>query len=369
MTEGLEKQAPAHRERGNKGLRFFDRYLGIPLLYLLGLVKRRHGCPAEIRRIAILKTAAIGDTVLISAIVNDLKAANPQAHITFFCGASNEAAARMLGQLDQVVRIPVSSPLKAIRMMKDGWDLLLDFGQWPRLDALLAGLCGARFTIGFRTRGQHRHFLYDAAVLHRGDRHEMENFRALLEPLGIMAASGPQIPHRATARNADKVVLHLFAGGLKAHLKEWPDESWLALMDELTTAGKSLYLTGSAENRRQALNLVKRARHPERIRIVAGEMTLVEVVDLLAEAALLVTVNTGIMHLAAAIGCPLVALNGPTSVKRWGPCSTNSVAIQSPRSCSPCLNLGFEYGCPENHCMRAIGVDSVLDACRGMKIL
>jgi ADP-heptose:LPS heptosyltransferase len=359
----------SNRERGNRVLRFLDRFLGIPLLFFLGLFRWRRPCPESPRQIAILKTAAIGDTVLISAIIDDLKAAYPESCITFFCGASNEAAARMLDGLSEVVRIPVASPLKALRMMHRDWDLLLDFGQWPRLDALLACLSGARFTIGFRTPGQHRHFLFDAAVQHRDDRHEMENFRALLVPLGIRGRFRPRIPHRDVVRDPDKVVLHLFAGGLKSHLKEWPDESWLALMDTLTDAGKILFLTGSRENGMKARSLADRAKHPERVRSVAGEMTLPEVVDLLAEALILVTVNTGIMHLAAAIGCPLIALNGPTSVKRWGPYSENSVALQSPRACSPCLNLGFEYACPENHCMRAITVSSVLDACSEMKIL
>lgn len=369
MTKEQKKSVFAPRERGNKGLRFFDRFMGIPLLFLLGLFKRRRRCPAEIRHIAILKSAAIGDTVLISAIIDDLKAAFPKSRITFYCGASNDAAARMLDALDCVVRIPVSSPLRAIRMMRGNWDLLIDFGQWPRLDALLAAFSGAKFTIGFRTPGQYRHFLYDAAVRHRADRHEMDNFRALLEPLGISGSASPRIPHRERPIDPNKVVLHLFAGGLRSRLKEWPEEYWLEVMDTLTEAGKELYLTGSGENRAQVLSLVDRVKHPERVRSVAGEMTLPQVADLLAESALLVTVNTGIMHLAAAIGCPLIALNGPTSVKRWGPYSTNSIALQSPRSCSPCLNLGFEYACPDNLCMRAIEVSSVLDACRRMKIL
>ena len=197
----------------------------------------------------------------------------------------------------------------------------------------------------------------------------MENFRALLGPLGLTGTHRPRIPHAPLERDPGLVVLHPFAGGLKSRLKEWPVENWLTLMDALTAEGKTLVVTGGAENRDAARVLCARARHPDRIRSVAGDLPLSGVVDLLSRAGLLVTVNTGIMHLAAALDCPLVSLNGPTSVKRWGPFSPRAVAIQSPRPCSPCLNLGFEYGCPENHCMRAIDPEAVLSACRSMKDL
>lgn len=352
------------RERGNPSLRFFDRYVGIPLLFFLGLWRRRRVLPRSLGRIALLKTAAIGDTVLISAVVQDLRREWPKAEITFFCGSSNREAALLIQGLDTVEQIAVASPWRALRQIRrhNRFDLLIDFGQWPRLDALLAGLSAARFTVGFRTAGQHRHALYDAAVLHRGDRHELDNFRALLDPLGVKGRAMPALRHRKQPRRAVRVVLHMFAGGLRSFQKEWPKENWRQLVERLLAGGRRLVLTGSREDRPRALELAAEVSASQGIEVVAGELDLPGLVDLLASSALLVTVNTGVMHLAAALGCPLVALNGPTSVLRWGPLGPGSVSLRSSRDCSPCLNLGFEYACDQNLCMRDIGLDRVLEA-------
>jgi len=353
------------KERGNRWLRFFDRYAGIPLLIFFGIWKRRKNNPEIVKRIALLKTAAIGDTILSSAIVSDLRRKWPDAEIVYFCGSSNREAALLIQGVDQVISLPVASPRRALQIIrKQGvFDLLLDFGQWPRLDALLAALSGARFTIGFHTARQHRHFMYDAVVRHRNDRHEIDNFRALLEPLGLKGEASPMIAHRRQPRTANRVVLHMFAGGIRAFQKEWPKENWLQLIDRLLAdETRELVLTGSADDRPQALDLAAGSSAPDRIEVTAGKLDLSGLVDLLASSSLLVTVNTGVMHLGAALNCPLVALNGPTSALRWGPLGTKTLAVQSSRHCSPCLNLGFEYACPENRCMRDIGLVQVMEA-------
>jgi heptosyltransferase-3 len=77
----------------------------------------------------------------------------------------------------------------------------------------------------------------------------------------------------------------------------------------------------------------------------------------------MVSVNTGIMHLAAAMNVPLVALHGPTSARRWGPLGPHTVALESP--CQGCgyLDLGFEYKRQPRDCMNAISYRMVREAC------
>ena len=61
-------------ERGNSEFRFLDRYIGIPIIFALGLLKKRNKIlPDSIKKAAFLKTAGIGDTVLLSAVVRDFK--------------------------------------------------------------------------------------------------------------------------------------------------------------------------------------------------------------------------------------------------------------------------------------------------------
>ena len=78
------------------------------------------------------------------------------------------------------------------------------------------------------------------------------------------------------------------------------------------------------------------------------------------KARIVVTNNTGFMHLAVASGAVVIGLHGPTSSVKWGPWGTRAASIKSRMPCSPCLYLGFEYGCKTDKCMRQIHVDEVL---------
>jgi heptosyltransferase I len=98
---------------------------------------------------------------------------------------------------------------------------------------------------------------------------------------------------------------------------------------------------------------------------LAGKASLPLIAGILAKASLVISVNTGIMHLAAAVKALLVAINGPTSVIRWGAVSQYSVTVTPiDMSCAPCLNLGYEYKCSENKCMKTISPQAVLDAAK-----
>ena len=154
-------------ERGNAALHFLDRYAGIPALAMLSLFRKKRARPQKIRTIGLLKTVAIGDTVLLSAIVADLRAEFPDASIIFFCGESNLEVAKMLGGVNRIVKISVSNPFTSIRAIRSvPLDILMDCGQWPRWDALLTSISRADFTVGFDTPGQHRSRGYDLAVPH-----------------------------------------------------------------------------------------------------------------------------------------------------------------------------------------------------------
>jgi ADP-heptose:LPS heptosyltransferase len=71
--------------------------------------------------------------------------------------------------------------------------------------------------------------------------------------------------------------------------------------------------------------------------------------------------NTGVMHLAAGLGLPLLALHGPTDPVKWGPRALPGRArvLEAGIACSPCLFYGFDYGCPRRDCMEAIPQERV----------
>ncbi len=318
----------------------------------------------EVRSIAILEIAAIGDTLLLAPLIRDLRNGFPAARLTLFAAANNFQAGKMLEGIDQLVKVDIKNPLNAIRSIRQNGpiDLLFDFGQWPRYNSLLSHFSGARFKLGYKTRGQYRHFTYDKVVEHSAKAHEFENYRSLVRASGIAAESAPVLLSSPKQVAGGHIVVHMFPGGTTPYLKEWPEENWIKIIDHLTSQGGKVVLTGVGVDKERAEAVRSGCRNQELVEVGAGRLSLVECSDLILGASLVISVNTGIMHLAAMLERNLIALNGPTSAKRWGPLNKNAIAIQAPIPCSPCLNLGFEYGCDQNLCMQSIGADKVLEA-------
>jgi heptosyltransferase I len=82
----------------------------------------------------------------------------------------------------------------------------------------------------------------------------------------------------------------------------------------------------------------------------------------LMRARVVVSVNTGVMHLAAIVGAPTVALNGPNRNGRWGPVGTRAIGVESPGEGCGYLHLGFEFDGQATDCMERITVERVVQA-------
>jgi ADP-heptose:LPS heptosyltransferase len=355
------------RERGNPVLHYVDRYSGIPAVAFLACMRRKRSLPMEITSIGLIKAGAIGDTVLISAIIADLRSAFPNASITFFAGESNFEIAEMLEGVNRVIKLPMLNPLAAVRAIRSvPVDVLLDFGQWSRADALLSLLCRSRFTIGFRTRGQYRHYGYDLAREHSSDVHELDNFRSLVYPLGADAQNVPSLraSENASVLSGEYLAFHLWPGGRRRQLKEWPAERWLRLVEEFAKPEMGVVLTGSASDRQRNDDLIASAVSHARpfVRNTAGS-SLRETTAILARASFVVSVDTGLMHMAAALRVPVVALHGPSPSKRWGPVSQAAIVVESPITGCGYINHGWESLPDTPACMEGISFEMVRDAC------
>ncbi len=345
------------KERGNKKLRLLDRYLGIPLIFCLGLFRKKQKKPKIIQSIALLKTSGIGDTVILSAIVRDLKAALPNREITLFTGKLNYEMGKLIKGC-HVVSLPISKPFAAIQMVRQKqFDLWVDFGPWSRINALFTFFSLSRYKLGFKTAGQYRHYIYDQFVNHSKELHEINNYRALIKAIGVQKHGFPHIDIEKQVPKKRRVALHLFPGGSRAELKMWPLENWMDLIDRLLNDGYEIVLTGGKNDR---LDIDKPG-----ILNKAGKLSLKETATYLTTCEHVISIDTGIMHLAAAIGCHVISLHGPTSEKRWGAVGENVTVIKPTYEYTPCINFGYESTCKTNTCMKSITVDRVINAIKG----
>jgi heptosyltransferase-3 len=299
--------------------------------------------------------------LLFSGALQDLRGAFPSAHITHLCTRHNLAAAEIIPGADDRMLISLTDPWNSIRAIRARkFDMMLDFTTWPRLTAIYTLLSGAKYTAGFRTAGQHRSIGYDRTVEHRADRHESVNLRTLVQ----VAEDVAEVPF---AVENDVVVLHLWASGQRSWLREWPQDRWLELAKRLATANTLFVVTGAPYDTHRMEPFVEKlltaGLRAEAFVSPDGLRTLTHV---LRNARLVVSVNTGVMHLAAIAGAKLVAINGPNSNGRWGPVGPWAVGVEAPGEGCGYLHLGFNFDGHPTDCMERTTVDQVYAAAQDL---
>jgi ADP-heptose:LPS heptosyltransferase len=356
--------------RGNKVLRALDQTAGRVVVAALGVLPKR-ALPQDPQRIGVLKTAAIGDTILISALLQDLRAAYPRATITMFSGTDNAEAAALVAcapvrhEIINAANVPAALGI----LRRHSLDVLIDCGSWPRLDAALAALSGARYRVGFNTAGQQRHWGFDAPVEHSRGVHELENYRSLVRAVNASPAALPriapqQLPRVASSMQPPFIVFHPWAGGVRSHLREWPASRWAELAVAIAGVAGSVAVTAPPQERARASALVNDLRRAGIQADALHDLSLAALAATLLHAQAVVSVNTGVMHLSAALGVPTVGLHGPTSATRWGPVGPATRSVSS--RCAGCgyLHLGFEYDGHRVDCMDGVMVEDVANAVR-----
>ena len=353
-------------ERNNPVLKKLDKYIGVPTLYLLGKFHQTHTRPQTYKRIAVIKTAAVGDTIILSAILAEINLACPKAEITVICSKNNATMVKTLANIDCIEVFAMKKPWQSLNRIKalGHYDLVLDFGPWPRINGIIAWRLNADYKVGFYRPDTYRHYIYDVKVEHSDELHEIENYRNILrgagiEPTGLI----PDLCKNKRLRTDDYAVLHLFPGGAMDIQRRWSNNCWLQLAEELYRQyGVKILLSGGPADREDAQEIsdVLMAKDVPAENI-AGQYSLQDMASILQYAKLVVSVNTGIMHYAAAVGVPLVAIHGATSEVRWGPLSDRAVVVKSNPPCQSCISLGFESKCTNPVCMENVTVPMVLE--------
>jgi len=353
-------------QRGKALNRYIDYYLGIPLLNILATFKVRQTYPENPKLVGLLFNPALGDTLLASAATQDIRSLFPTAKLILFAATSNVAAARLLPGIDEIDVLPITRPYDAIKKLRQSkLDLMLDFTSWQRITALYSLMSRAKYTVGFDRKGQFRRRAYDRTVPHLGNCHELDNLRRFTSSLGAQTAHAPRLmiaddcKQSDTPQRNDLVVFHAWASGTKSYLREWPNDNWVALAKQLMATGRRFIITGSLSDAKRCEELkiqISKAGIP--VDILIGQNGIEEIARTLQSASLLVSVNTGIMHLGAILGVPTVALNGPNSADRWGPVGLCIANVPTSDGSGGYLDLGYEFR--KINAMEKISVNDVV---------
>ncbi|MFH0996199.1 MAG: lipopolysaccharide heptosyltransferase II [Pseudomonadota bacterium] len=338
--------------------------------------------------ILIIKLSAIGDVIHTLPALNAIRSAYPSAHITWLI---EEAAAPLIighSALDRVIVSRRKSWIKDLRkgqwksvirqaaglvqtLRDTAYDLVFDFQALLKSGVLVAISRGRR-KIGFGRGMEHQEHSY--LFLNEAVAPVDMNCHAILRSLMMLDAAGihsRSITYRLPIHDADRkqVARLLSQEGIKAArplicinpvakwtTKLWPNALFAELADRLSETYRIIpVFTGAPEDKETVQDILSRMKSPAAD--LTGKTSLKTLAALYDAADMLISTDTGPMHLGAAVNTPVVALFGPTAPWRTGPMGDNHQVIRADLPCSPC----FKRQCSICDCMNHIRVDQVLE--------
>jgi heptosyltransferase-2 len=202
-------------------------------------------------------------------------------------------------------------------------------------------------------------------------RSQVYYYRAMLAGIGLTVSATPDVrlrPLEAWSARAASLLgdegpwIGLNPGAFFGSAKRWEAARYAAAGERLARdAGARIAILGGTLERPLGEAIAAALDAPARV--LCGETSLGDLVGVLARLRLLLTNDSGPMHLAAALGVPVVAVFGPTDWRETAPVGERNRLVREPVPCSPCLLRE----CPIDHrCMRRVGVERVVSEARAL---
>ncbi len=333
------------------------------------------------RRVLIVLLGAIGDVVRALPLLGRIRRAWPDAHIAWAVEPKSEPILRGHPWLDDLVvydrrHAPWSFPRFLVTVRAGRYDLVLDLQRHLK-SGVTALVSGARERIGFaRENAKEHNYLFTTRRLEAQPnlRLKLMQYQQFADALGIAPAPiefglAPGAEERARAAemlgDSPRPLLGVILGSSWPSRIYFPEQTAAVirmLAESANGSGSALFpvLVGGPDETALAAEVMRRLG-PLRALNLAGRTTLRDLVAIFSECAAAFGPDSGPMHIAAAVGCPVVSLWGATAAERSAPWGFAEHALTGVIPCQPC----YLRDCPVGReCMRRIASANVAAAVR-----
>ncbi|WP_346353559.1 glycosyltransferase family 9 protein [Azotosporobacter soli] len=324
---------------------------------------------SKVERILIINLAFIGDVILSTPVARALRAKYPNSRIDMLVVPVAAEVAVMNPYVDCVIEYDKKGRHRSwgalrqlVRQLRaERYDLAVATNFALR-GALIARASGAPCRLGYAAQHGEWFLTHASKPVRSAKRHEAENYLDVLKPLAISAhdvsltlqpppEAYQELQSRFVKRSGEKWLVICPVGSYER--KSWSKEGYAALIKALAGRARIFLIGGQRE--KAALDQIREMAEGQG-EVLAGELTLPQVAALLQQSDLLVSVDTGPLHIGQGVGIPTLALYGPTDPAIWGPRGVRDRVIYHP-DCEPCWGKG---DCLEKKCMANISQAEVI---------
>jgi len=322
------------------------------------------GCnPMSLQKFRILIRSSnwLGDAVMSAPAVRAIKAARPDTVVTILSPAKLADFWRAMPEVDDVIEIPAKSGVFRVAWKIRGkFDVAILFPNSAR-SALEVWLAGIPRRVGYE--GHKRAWMLNQVVPEpkkskkvQRPRHHAERYMRIAEKIG---ATPGELIFPSVPRPAGRIRLGVCPGAEYGGAKRWQPVRFRRMMQTVANQIDCEWTIVGVEKDRVLATEIAEDLRDVKCENLTGKTTLAQLIDVLRGLDVLVSNDTGTMHLAAALGVPVVAIFGSTEPQLTAPLGENQIIIRHQVECSPC----FLRECPlDFRCMDSITAEEVTQA-------
>ncbi len=364
-----------------KALKVIDASLGLVLCRLISRWRHHSGCPEladtpapnTLKRILFIRPGGMGDMIVLLPVLQQARTLWPDAQVDVICERRNLEVLE-LAALGVTAYAYDSAPWTLIHALRQHpYDLAIDCEQFHHFSAIMAVLSGAPVRVGFKLNPA-RLDLYTHLVSYDIDGYELAQFRKLLTRLGATPdatglhgilsqhttpASHSRPPSGTSGPQTDRPLIAIAPGSTNRY-KQWSFEKTSTLISQLVDRF-DIVLLGGEDLHKMPPELTSACARPE-VSSLMGKTSLQETAAVLSSAAVFLGCDSGLAHLAVALGKPTVTLFGPSDPRKWQHRGPEHCALSMALPCSPCSVFGYQKLCRDIPCMKLLTVETVRDA-------
>ena len=371
-----------------------DRIAGIPLVYFLNVLARvlgsflriDHSLNKPVKRIAVSKFVGMGSIVQATPLLKALRKKFPEARIYFVTNISNKALFNYIDEVDEVLCINdkdalalIGSSLKIImKLWKNRPDLYIDLEIYSNYSSVITTVSLARNRMGFfKDDKMYRKGMYTHMVFFNIKSPVSQTYLQFARLMGcndvvtevrlndskIGEGVINSVRQKLNSLAEEYILINPNASDLRLE-RRWPADKVIQLIESLSAENTSMQivLIGDKNESGYVNSITSRVQKNLNLIDSSGKLNLHELIAIIKNADLLITNDTGPMHLAFALKTRTVSLFGPCSPIQYGGLG-QTVSIYKNVYCSPCVHEFLIPPCNgNNQCMKKITVEEVHEA-------